>query len=256
MALVTAQDFITRTLRHCAQIRPGYVAGPELMADVLNEWNALWDDWSLDRAMAPNTPATIYTFAGSGYLGNGRDYQIGPGAADFNGPRPIKILKANLLLAVTPTARLPLDILDWREYGDIAVLKVPATSVTTSVYYEPAPTIGILHFWPPIAAGPKFEFWTDGVLAPPATLATAVSFPPGYQNATIFSLAEKCQYLVTKAMGEKNPKIAGWALRARQIVKNNNALNPASVSDYRQSRGSGRGAAGSTSGNLTLIGTL
>jgi hypothetical protein len=254
MALVTAQDFVTRTLRHCAQLRPGYVAGPELMADVLSEWNALWADWSLDRRMAPTVPATVYPLAGSGYLGNGRDYEIGPGAADFNGLRPIKILKANLLLDVTPTSRLPLDVLPWRDYGDISVLTVPPTTVTTSVYYEPAFPIGILHFWPPITAGPKFEFWTDGVLVPPATLATTVSFPPGYENATVFSLAEKCQYLVTKEMGKVNPKIAGWALHARQWIRNANASNPKCVTDFQSHHG--RGAGGTTSGNLTLIGEL
>lgn len=254
MALTTAQDFITRVLRHCAQLRPGYVAGPELMTDVLNEWNALWSDWSLDRRLAPTVPGRVLPIVGPGYLGNGRDYQIGPGAADFNVPRPIKILKANLLLAVTPTSRLPLAVLPWRDYGDITVLTVPATQTTTAVYYEPSFPIGVLHFWPPVTAGPSFEYWTDGVLAPPTALNSTVAFPPGYENATVFSLAEKCQYLVTKQMGDLNPKIPGWALAARQRIINSNASNPKCATDFQMTRG--RGAGGMTSGNLTLIGEL
>src|SRR5882724_10616638 len=100
MALSTAADYINfRVARHMAQVRPGYTTSPELQADVLNEWTALIDEWNLDRNMPLTKPEYTYAITGSGYNANNRDYQIGAAAVagNFIGPRPVKILKANLI---------------------------------------------------------------------------------------------------------------------------------------------------------------
>jgi len=257
---VTAQDVIYRVLRHCAQIRPGYIASPELLNDCLLEWTALWDSWELDGNMSPAPVRAVYAFpANGGYLGTFRDFEIGPGAPDFNGALPVSIKKANLLLATTPTSRLPLAIRNWEQYGSIAVLTLPATGVTTELYYEPASPMGIpsaafgiIHVWPPVSHGPSLEFWNDGSLSSPVTLNTIVSFAHGYENATVFSLAEKVQYLCPKEIRRPNPKLAAWALKSRQSIRNANQSNPKARSDFQ----TGRRGGGSTSGNLTLIGDL
>lgn len=238
MALVTAADYINnRVLRHAAQLRPGYTASPELQQNVLDEWAALIDEWNVDRNMPLTKPEFTYAITGAGYLGNYRDYEIGPTAAagNFIGPRPIKILKANLLLTTTnPHARYPLAVLPWSDYADISVLAIPPTGVTQSLFYEATFPKGIIHFWPPVNAN-SLEIWQNGALVAPATLAATVAgtFPPGYENATIYTLAERCQYLVTKEMGKQNPKIAAWALRARQRVRNANADSPMCRSDFQ-----------------------
>ncbi len=382
---MTAQDVVYRSLRHCVAQRPGYQNSPELMGDCLEEWRVLWDSWNLDPRYMPRVPQTIYPFpVNGGYLHTFRDFQIGPGAADFNGPRPVKILKANLLYNSNPATRIPLAIRNWRDYGSISVLTVPATQVTTELYYEPAFPLGIIHCWPPVTAGPRLEFWAGDQLVAPASLATVIgapgtngvpqydrtlllyslaagnriapdlvaqgtgnaatiravlsvaiasdltvrinldgapfatmtipqatgvgvalaqpfaspaplitagqvlsfdvlagdgstnpnglvsftlewgpayggvgettNFPPGVEEATVFSLAEKVQYLCPKEIRRPNPKLAAWALKARQYVRNLNALNPRGQSDYPASYDNSGGK--STSGNLTLIGSL
>jgi hypothetical protein len=252
MPLFTAQDFIGRALRHCVQTRPGYVAGPELLADVLTEWAALYDQWDLDRNMSLTRPEFIYPVISSGFRGNHRDYSIGPTGADFTGPRPIKILKANLLIStVNPAARTPLAVIPFRDYGDIPVLTVPPTGITEAIFYEATFPNGILHFWPPINSN-SVEIWQNNALVAPVNLGDDVSFPPGYQDAVVFSLAERSQYLCTKEMGKLNPKIAGWALKARQRIKNANTGNPKVLCDFR----SGDGASGAYDPNLTYIGDI
>jgi hypothetical protein len=234
--LSTAADYINqRVLRHACQLRPGYTTSTELQQNVLDEWTALIDEWNLDRNFPLTKPEFIYPITGPGFNGNNRDYQIGPTAADFVGPRPVRILKANLILSVsTPPARLPLAVLPWRDYGDIPVLEIQPTQVTEAVYYEADFPNGVLHFWPPINAN-AVELWQQAALIAPATLASVVAgtFPPGYENATIYTLAERCQYLCTKEMGPRNPKIAAWAYNARKKVRDNNASNPKAYTDFR-----------------------
>jgi hypothetical protein len=240
--LVTAADVVYRVLRKCAQLRPGWVSSPELASDVLDEWSTLVSDWNAEPDMTVSVPQFTYAIPpGGGYLANHKDFKIGPAGADITGPRPEKLLKANLLLAGPTLARYPLQILPWREYGDIPVLAIPPTSVTTAVYYQPDYPVGILHFWPPVSGGPSIEFWTYGVLAAPATLATTVVglFPPGYESAVILNLAARCQYLVTKELGKIDPKIPALALRAKQRIQNVNRSNPTCRSDFQTERGGG-----------------
>ncbi len=253
MALSTAADYINqRVLRHACQLRPGYTAGVELQQDVLNEWAALIDEWNLDRNMPLTKPEHTYAVTTNGFNHNNRDYSIGPSGADFTGPRPVKILKANLVIStVTPASRMPLAILPFEDYGDIPVLQLPPTGITEALYYEATFPNGVLHFWPPIAYN-SIEIWQNAALVAPATLATVVAgtFAPGYENAIIYSLADRCQYLCTKQMGERNPKIAGWALRARQQVRNANAGNPKAYTDFR----GGVGGTAQYDPNLTYSG--
>ena len=253
MALLTAADYINnRVLRHACQLRPGYTAGPELQQDVLNEWLALIDEWNAERRMPFTTPEFTFPVTTAGFKGNNRDYQIGPTGADFVTTRPVRILKMNLVFTtVTPNARVPIIVLPFDDYGDISVLTLPPQGVTLACYYEAAFPNGILHFWPPISYN-SIEFWTQGALVAPATLASTVSgtFPPGYENATIYTLAERCQYLCTKEMGKRNEKIAGWALKARQRVINVNQRNPPAYTDFRDGGDQG----GTYDPNLTYSG--
>jgi hypothetical protein len=255
VALSTAADYINnRVLRHACQLRPGYSASPELQADVLNEWAALYDEWNLDRNMPLTTPEFTYAITGSGYNGNNRDYKIGPtaGAGNFIGPRPVRILKANLIISSpTPNVRIPLAIIPWREYGSIPVLNLSPTAYTQCLYYEPAFPNGVVHFWEPIN-GQSIEIWQNGALVAPATLATVVAgtLAPGYENCIIYTLAERCQYLCTKEMGPRNPKIAAWALKARQRIQNANRQNPKCRSDFQN----GRSGLGSYDPNVTYTG--
>jgi hypothetical protein len=219
----------------------------------LAEWQALIDEFNLDRNMPLTKPEYTHAITGPGFNGNHRDYQIGPSAADWVQPRPVKLLKANLIFTTTAVnSRVPIDLVSWEEYGNISVLTLPSSQVATTGYYEALFPNGVLHLWPPINAN-SIEFWQNGALVAPATLATVVAgtFAPGYENCIVYTLAERCQYLCTKEMGKLNPKIAGWALKARQRVKNANAGNPKAYSDF-QTRPTG----GTNSGNLTLIGEL
>ncbi len=159
-----------------AQLRPGYTASPELQENVLSEWTALIDEWNLDQNYPLTKPDFTYAITGAGYNANNRDYEIGPSAAagNFIGPRPVRILKANLVITtVTPNVRIPISVLPWRDYGDIPVLAIPPTGITLALYYEPTFPTGKIHFWLPVNAN-SLQIWQNGALVAPATLATVI----------------------------------------------------------------------------------
>ena len=235
------------------QLRPGYTAGAELQQDILNEWTAFVDELNLDRNMPLTKPEYTHAITGSGFNGNNRDYQVGPTAADWVQPRPVKILKANLIFTTTAVnSRVPITLLPWEDYGSISVLAVPASQVATTGYYEALFPNGVLHLWPPINAN-SIEIWQNGALVAPAALATVVAgtFPPGYENFIVYSVAHRAQHLATKEMGKRNPAIGAWALKARQRIRNANAGNPLAYTDYRNGTGT---RSGTNDGNITLIG--
>lgn len=239
-SLVTAADYINnRILRHMVALRPGYTSSPEMQLDILTEWIALIDEVNTERNTPYVIPQQVYPIIGPGYHGNNRDYSIGPGAVDFNGPRPERILKMNLLYSgSTPKIRLPIEMVPFNYYYSISALDIsPTPTVTNVCYYAPGFPIGQLSFWPPIAQG-EIEIFTNGVLTAPCSLNTVVAgtLPPAYQNWIVYEVAKRCQYLVTKEMearmGPRNPNLAAWALKAKQRLQAINAPNPKMYTDF------------------------
>ncbi len=63
---MNAQNFIESALRRCGQMRPGYHASPELLADGLQEWTMMFDGFNARRTMNYTEPDFIYPVTGPG----------------------------------------------------------------------------------------------------------------------------------------------------------------------------------------------
>jgi len=245
-------------------MRPGYVPQPELLAEGITEWCSLFDGWNAERTMQYSEPDFVYpvTAPGHGKTGNnqtfgGTGYLIGPApnAFDFVGPRPEHIARANLYLTsvapLTP-ARIPLAQMTMEEWTSIAVVQFTATNVTRAFAYDPQFPSGVIWFWPPIN-GNSIELYTWGALAPPAALGTTVAFPPGYQDATVYSLAERLWPLVTHDLAPhkvSHQYLAGKAKHFRARLQAVNANPPRLRNDFQGGRG---GPGGSGQSSLTTL---
>ena len=213
-SLNTAQDFIYQALRKIGAVRPGYVAGPELLTDALNEWALMADEWNSQRLMQYTQPDLTYAVTGPGSQSGGNGYTIGPVGADIIGPRPTSIIRANCVLQPTSSNPVyvglqPLTLEEWAAKG---VRKIPAIGLTTQFYYDPQFPNGVLNVFPPILAGTVLELFQFGAFAPPATLATAYAGPPGYANCIVTGLAERLYHMVDKTLvisKRPYPKVAG-----------------------------------------------
>ena len=110
MALASA--VLYQAFRKIGQLRPGYTAPPELLADGLVEWANFFDECGAERNTHYSNPYYQHAITGPGSQTLGNGYLIGPSATtapatattlagtanDWNQPRPVSILRANLVL--------------------------------------------------------------------------------------------------------------------------------------------------------------
>lgn len=174
----------------------------------------------------------------------------------FTGPRPEAIIRMNLYMtSVSPTqpTRIPLAPLSAEQWANINVLQLTPINVTTVFYYDPKFPQGIINVWPPLN-GNSLEFFTWGFLNPPSTLTSNYSAPPGYQDAIVYTLAQRLYHLCTNEVAIHRVPfqyLAGQALIAQQKIKAVNAPMPRLVSDFR----SGPPRVGVSDWGLLLTGT-
>lgn len=263
MALTTAQDFIYQALRKIGQLRPGYPAQSELYTDGLNEWKLLFDSYNAERTLNYTMPDYIFpiTAPGTGTTGNsntfgGTGYTIGPSGADFTAPRPTEIVRMNLYMtssSPTEPTRIPISMISMEQWMNIVVIQIPSINIATVAAYDPQWPNGVIWVWPPLN-GNSLEIFTWGQLTPPATLGTAYTAPPGYQDLVVWRLAQRLWPMCTKdLMPSRNSFqfVCGQAAIAAAKVKALNAPMPKMRCDFR---GGGRESVGSCEWDLLLVG--
>ena len=159
----------------------------------------------------------------------------------FSGPRPEAIIRMNLYMTSTsPTSptRIPLAPISAEQWANIAVLQITPVTVTTVFYYDPQYPQGIINVWPPLN-GNSLEIFTWGFLTPPTVLSAVMLIPPGYQDAIVWTLAQRLYPLATRnVFTNKVPLqyLAGQAALARAKVKAVNAPSPKLVNDFTGGR--------------------
>lgn len=243
MPLISGQDYIVSALRKCGQLRPGYKPGPELLDDGLNEWGMLFDSWQAERTMGFSIPQFQYAVHGPGSQSGGNGYLVGPtahaagNANDFQGPRPESIVRANLMMtSVGPQpVYIPIHMIGVEDWAALAIRQIPGINVTSLAYYDPQFPNGVFNVFPPLI-GNSIELFTWPSFAVPATLAASYSAPPGYQDAVVYSLAERLWPMCThNILVNKVPVtwLAGKAHAAREKVRLVNRPLPTLKSDFR-----------------------
>ena len=203
---LTAQQFITDAARIVQTLRG---AGQALNSDENNEalrfFNALLDSYSVMRQRIYSVSDTVFTLtAGTQF------YFIGAGAAatEIGGvpygaidtPRPNQLLRANTIYQTSPQiARLPIELIDYNEWLSLRVPDIFA--IPLKLYYDynysqnntgGAFGLGLLSFWPGPQASYQVELASTNPLSDGAALLTdTLYFPPGYQRALTFALAQE-----------------------------------------------------------------
>lgn len=247
MALITAQDYILNALRKCGQMRPGYVCGPELLQDGLDEWKLMFDGFNAERTLNYTMPDYVFPITGPGHgtTGNGQTfggtgYTIGPSGADFTAPRPVSpsaIARMNLYMtSASPTepTRIPITVISMEEWMNIPVIQIPAINVAITAAYDPQFPNGVIWVWPPLN-GNSLELFMWGQLTPPATLGASYSAPPGYGDLVVYRLAQRLYGLCTNdVLVHKFPFqwLCGQAEIAAAKVRRINAPKPRLRNDF------------------------
>lgn len=142
---------------------------------------------------------------------------------DFVGPRPDSIVRANLIMTnVGPQpVYIPIRMISAEEWAALGIRQIPSINVTSIAYYDPQFPQGVFNVFPPLN-GNSLEFFTWSPFATPTSLTQTYSAPPGYQDAVVYSLAERLWPLCTRDfMPRRNTQqwLSGRAYEACQKVR-------------------------------------
>jgi hypothetical protein len=212
-----------------------YGIGQTIEAAVLSlaqrRLNALLDAWKTARRYAYVINDVSYTLTTSK-----ASYTIGRGSgADFTADRPVKLERANLIrVADDPDSRWPLEVIEVALYADIPVPADTAEEPSV-IYFQPTFPNATIRPWPtPTVVTNKVELFTWNQLSAISNLSTALSFPPGYYLALMYSLAEDLSGPMSKPISND---LARKARNARALIASLNSKPPRITSDCRQNVG-------------------
>jgi hypothetical protein len=178
---MVAQDLITESAISLRVLRPGEGLNTEEYAQGLSILNELLDAWQAVRLLIYAIVRATYTL-----VGNQQTYQIGPGAADFNTTRPIRIEAATLL--ASGGRQFPLELINHRQWLDI-LQSTAAGNFPRKLYNDSAFPISKLYLWPVPSGTPQLvlDTWQQLITLP--ALTTTVALPPAFQEAIRYNLA-------------------------------------------------------------------
>jgi hypothetical protein len=184
----------------------------------------------IDQVNARRELIFSITFQLFNLIANHAPHTIGPNG-DFNLPlRPVRIVGANFILSSgssnpidSPVIRIMDD--DWWQRNPTKSLQ---SNIVTHLYYDPAPTLGNLNFWPICTVNNpvRLEFWNS--LAQPISAQSALALPQGYWDATVLSLARKLSPVFNKPF---SPDLREQWNQAMRIIETNNNLPPRIATD-------------------------
>lgn len=179
---MTGRDLITASLRLIGVLAPGESLEASEATDGLASLNRMVSSWSTERLLVFANVREEFTLTPGV-----QTYSIGVGAT-FNTARPQQIEAAGIEVQSAPTAEHPVKILTMREWAKITDKETQA-SIPTGVYPEGTYPNETLNVYPVPAEAHKLVIYSWKPLTAIYTLDTAVSFPPGYEEALIYNHA-------------------------------------------------------------------
>jgi hypothetical protein len=240
-----------RTLVRAALRKAGVTLAPgrgpsfEQIEEAVGEESRMIQGWNCSPLNIFTTAIDLYTT-----IANQQSHTIGIDptgsvTADFNGPRPQSIVRANLLL---PTAedsiskvRRPLSIWDDRQW---AALRYQAIyTYPEGMYYDGGcdPTTGFanIYFRPIPDAAYEIELYTWQAVPTFVGIDDSVILPPGYEDAIVNNLAVRLASMPWPVQVPMNPQVAVDAVRSLAVIQGLNASAPRLRSDAELTDGRG-----------------
>ena len=236
-----AQSYIYLALRRIGHLRPGYQPSPELLNDLLLEWQLLFDALNMDRNIHYTVPSVQYPITGPGSQTGGNGYLIGPtattapatqhtepgGPNDWLGPRPESIVAANLVMLNVPNqpVYLPLRSITVEAWASLAIKQIPPISVTSLFFYDGKWPNGIFNVFPPLSPGNAVQLFTFGVMQAPTSLTDAYGGPPGYAEMVVCCMAVRAYPLISKHLSFITRDFRELKTEAYAAIKKIQAIN-------------------------------
>lgn len=213
--MATAQDIIQTSYQELGVYAPGEVLTAADASLGLFMLNGMLDSWSTESL----TCYAMKTYACNLVI-NQQQYTVGTGG-DVNDTRPVRLNDApgTAYLVDASQNRYPVTVINQAQWNQIGLLNT-SSQIPSMIFYDPQYPLGILNVFPLPAITYTLYFDAQLQLSEFANLESAVSLPPGYQDALIHNLSIRLKPFFTNAT--LSPEIIQLAMTTKGNVKRSN----------------------------------
>jgi hypothetical protein len=213
----TAGDQINGALRLIGQLAEGETPSSETSADALMAMNQMLDSWSSERLSVFSTQDQVFTWPTAT-----ASRTLGP-TGDFVGNRPVLVDDSTYFRDTSNNISFGIKLINQQQYNGIAVKTVTSTYPQVLWVNMTYPDIE-MYIYPVPTRLLEWHFISVEELTRPATLATDLTFPPGYLRAFVYNLAME----IAPEFGvEPSPQVQRIAMTSKRNLKRIN--NPDDV---------------------------
>ncbi len=205
----TAGDQINRALRLLGVLAEGETPSASTSQDGLVALNQMIESWSTERLSVFSTQDQIFTWP-AGQITR----TLGP-SGNFSGNRPILFDDATYYRDPGTNVSFGIKFINQQQYDGIAVKTVTSTYpqvIFVNMTYPDA----TMTVYPKPTRDLEWHFISVDELSNPATLATNLTFPPGYLRAFVYNLAME----IAPEFGvEPSPQVTRIAMTSKRNLK-------------------------------------
>lgn len=205
----TAGDQINAALRLIGMLAEGETPSADTSNDALSALDQMIDSWNTERLTVFSTQDQVFT-----WTPNQIHRTLGP-TGNFVGNRPILIDDATYFKDPTNGISFGIKIINQQQYDGIAVKTVTSTYPQVMWINMDYPNID-MYVYPVPTKALEWHFISVTELTQPATLATNLTFPPGYLRCFKYNLA--CE-IATEFGVEPPANVARIAMTSKRNLK-------------------------------------
>ena len=205
----TAGDQINGALRLIGQLAEGETPSAATSQDALTAMNQMIDSWSIERLAVFSTQDQVFMWP-PGAISR----TLGP-TGDFVGNRPVLLDDSTYFRDPANNISFGIKILNQQQYNGIAVKTVTSTYPQVIWINMTYPDIE-MYVYPVPTKVLEWHFVSVAELTQPATLATVLSFQPGYLRAFRYCLA--CEIAAEFGV-EPSPQVSRIAMTSKRNLK-------------------------------------
>jgi hypothetical protein len=205
----TAGDQINAALRLIGMLAEGETPSANTSNDALSALDQMIDSWNTERLTVFSTQDQVFT-----WTPNQISRTLGP-TGNFVGNRPILIDDSTYFKDPTNGISFGIKLINQQQYNGIAVKTVTSTYPQVMWVNMSYPNID-MYVYPVPTKALEWHFISVTELTQPATLATSLTFPPGYLRCFKYNLA--CE-IATEFGVEPPSNVARIAMTSKRNLK-------------------------------------
>lgn len=191
----------------------GEAPSSDTAIDALSALNQMLDSWSVERLSVYSTQDQVFTWPSDQITRT-----LGP-TGDFVGNRPVTLDDSTYFVDPSNGVSFGVKMINQQQYNGIAVKTVTSTYPQVMWVNMEHPDISMTIYPKPTRAL-EWHFVSVQELSQPATLATELTFPPGYLRAFKYNLAAE---IAAEFGVEPSPQVKRIAMSSKRNIKRVNA---------------------------------